>query len=496
MKHICIIVNSKALLLMNSLQLSAQTGDRQCSLSYTVDTLSFLSNAARTEKLRYANELLRYENYKKSFLPSFLLTLSPVSFNRSLRLLQQASDGNYSYVEDYANTGSVGMNIRQKIGIFGGELSIGSNLSYLHEYSQFRQSFSTSPYYISYSQQLWGGRKLHRLEKSIEETKNLVAVNEYCANIARIQQQVLGMYLEALSSKMNRDLSVQTRLNNDTLLHIAKVKLDNGHSTEYEYKQIEVQCLKSQLVAENATKSYEQSLRRLSTFLGRDRLIEVSVPDFDLPLTIDSVWVELHVRSNHPFYRQLDIQRLEAERELYSVRISNGFNVNISLGYGVNQYAENLSDAYRRLNARQSVGVMVQIPVFQWGIGKNKVRMAENTYHSLLLERESKRKEFENQLIEKIDSYHSSLKQWLMAKRTYQLSLEQYRMVIKLFSLGKTSGYELYAAQNNQFSALTQYYSAIRQAYTNYYAIRTLALYDFKVGKELIQQFINRQSNL
>ena len=222
----------------------------------------------------------------------------------------------------------------------------------------------------------------------------------------------------------------------------------------------------------------------------------MSVPDFDLPLTIDAVWVEHHVRSNHPFYRQLDIRRLEAERELYSVRISNGFNVNISLGYGVNQYAENLSDAYRRLNARQSVGVTVQIPVFQWGIGKNKVRMAENSYHSLLLERESKRKEFENQLIEKIDSYHSSLKQWLTAKRTYQLSLEQYRMAIKLFSLGKTSSYELYAAQNNQFTALTQYYSAIQQAYTNYYVIRTLALYDFKVGKELIQQFINRQSNL
>lgn len=491
-KRICMIGFLTALLLMSDLQMSAQAGNSRESLSYIVDTLSFLSNAARAEKLRYANELLRYENYKKSFLPSLGFTLSPISFNHSLRLLQQATDGKYSYIEDYSNTGSTGINIRQKIAVTGGELSVGSNLTYLHEYSRSKRSFSTSPYYISYSQQIWGGRKLHRLEKTIEETKNQIAVNEYCANITHIQQQVLEMCLEVLSGRMNCDLSIQTKLNNDTLLHIAKVKLDNGRITEYEYRQIDLQCLKSRLAAEDATKHYEQSLRKLSTYLGQSKVIEVSVPGFDLPLMTDSAWVKQRVRRNHPFYRQLDIQRMEAERERYSVKLSNGFNANISFGYGVNQYAESLSEAYHRLNARQSVGVTIQIPVFQWGIGKNKIRMAENAYRRVLLEAESKREAFENQLAEKIASYHSSMKQWLTAKRAYSLSKEQFRMAIQLFALGKTSVYELYAAQGNQFTALAQYYLAIRQAYTNYYALRALTLYDFKEQKELIQQLINQ----
>lgn len=277
-KHTCMVNNFTILLLMIALQTPAQTQHNQYTLSYVVDTLSLFSNAAKVERLRYVNELLRYKNYKKSFLPSFLFILSPISFNRSLRLLQKATDGNYSYIKDYSNNSSVGMSIRQKIGMLGGELSIGSNLNYLYEYTQSIQSFSTSPYYISYSQQLLGGRKLHLLEKSIEESKNRIAVNEYCANIAHMQQQVLEIYLEALSNRMNSELSIHTKLNNDTLLHISKVKLTNGYITEYEYKQIEVQSLKSRLVAEEAFKKYKYSLLRLSTFLGSDKIKEVSVP--------------------------------------------------------------------------------------------------------------------------------------------------------------------------------------------------------------------------
>ena len=61
---------------------------------------------------------------------------------------------------------------------------------------------------------------------------------------------------------------------------------------------------------------------------------------------------------------------------------------------------------------------------------------------------------------------------------------------LKKFSLGRISDYELYAAQNNQFTSLSQYASAIRQAYTNYYIIRGMTLYDFKKERDLIESLI------
>ena len=169
---------------------------RVCTFSYTseelitlgqvIDTLSLCSNAAKTEELKFRNELLEYENYRKGFFPTISLNVSPIDFNR---LLQQAADGSYSYVGDYSNSSGLGIIIRQKIGFTGGELNVGSNLNYLHEYSRHRKSFGTAPFTIGYSQQLWGGRRLNRLESRIVYEKRL----SYCTSVAGIQHVYGGV---------------------------------------------------------------------------------------------------------------------------------------------------------------------------------------------------------------------------------------------------------------------------------------------------------------
>ena len=145
----------------------SQTTFVKGTVSYVIDTLSLTSNNAQIEKLKYKNELLRYENYKKSYLPSISFALSPIGFNRSLRLMQDPTTGSYTYVKDYSNSSSVGLTIHQNVPFTGGQLQVGSSLSYLNEFSYHRKSYSTSPYYISYSQNLWGGRKRYLLEKKI-----------------------------------------------------------------------------------------------------------------------------------------------------------------------------------------------------------------------------------------------------------------------------------------------------------------------------------------
>ena len=57
---------------------------------------------------------------------------------------------------------------------------------------------------------------------------------------------------------MEQDLTLQTTLNNDTLLQLARIKLDNGHITEYDLKQIELQHLNAQYAYDNASKNYSK----------------------------------------------------------------------------------------------------------------------------------------------------------------------------------------------------------------------------------------------
>ena len=63
------------------------------SIERVVKELSLNATTAHTERLKMANSLMEYDNYAKSFLPSVSFSFLPVQFNRSLRLLQNSSDG-------------------------------------------------------------------------------------------------------------------------------------------------------------------------------------------------------------------------------------------------------------------------------------------------------------------------------------------------------------------------------------------------------------------
>lgn len=190
---ICLVVSNS---------IYSQESNILLSLSDIIDNYSLQSPAVRMELLNYENDILEFTNYQKSLLPSIAFTFNPVGLNRSLRLLQSPEDGGYSYVEDYSNTSSLGVSISQKVGFTGGNVNIGTNISYLNEFSRERSSFSTAPFYVSYSQTLWGGRKLFRMENKIRKTKNRAAAKKCCYQIAEIQLQAANLYLEALSNKL------------------------------------------------------------------------------------------------------------------------------------------------------------------------------------------------------------------------------------------------------------------------------------------------------
>ena len=57
----------------------SQVSQRSITLDEVVGTLSLESTSAKIERLNFQNDLLQFENYKKSFLPSFSFSANPVN---------------------------------------------------------------------------------------------------------------------------------------------------------------------------------------------------------------------------------------------------------------------------------------------------------------------------------------------------------------------------------------------------------------------------------
>lgn len=239
-------------------------------LTQAVDSLSLYSPAAQLKHLDYTTRLLQSQNYRLSFLPALSLSLSPINFNRSLRLLQRPEDGSYRYIEDYSNNTSIGLSIRQKIRLTGGEINISSNLGILSEISLKRTSFSSTPFSIGYSQQLWGARHLAQLEDKIEHLRLKIVKKQHLMDLAKIQQEVVRIYMDAVGNYLEFRQSKDLCSRNDSLKSIASLRMKHGQITEYDYNQIQLQTLNQEQNLEATQHAYEQSLSHLASYLGID----------------------------------------------------------------------------------------------------------------------------------------------------------------------------------------------------------------------------------
>jgi len=476
-----------------SLHVNAQS-NISLSLSMVVDTLSLAGPAAQIQRLNFENDLLQFENYKKGFLPAVSISMSPISFNRSIVMLQQATDGQYHYVEDYSNSSNASISISQKVLFTGGTLSANSSLNYMNEFSQSRNSFSASPFSFNYSQQLFGSAKTMRMEKTIEYKKNEENIKEFCKGLSDIQQKAISLFMDTFLASLAKTQSSSNRLATDSLFRMAKVRYENKRITESDYKQMELQTVNNEYLEENAAKKFEDALRILRTFLNLskdDANIEIEKPTFTLPLHINPDIVRFYIRKNNPAMLNREIRRLEAERQLYSSELQNKFNANINLSYGMNQYAQNLVEAYTNPSRRQGVSISFSIPFSMWGINRNHARMAQNNYRATIISLENEIDEFEDEIDRTVNNYNHSVNLWHIAERSFKLAQEQFELTVQEFAMGRSSTYELITSQLEQASAMQKYYTAVRDVYEIYYRLRDLTLYDFENEVELTKLFLN-----
>ena len=299
--------------------------------------------------------------------------------------------------------------------------------------------------------------------------------------------------MNLFSSKLATDLSHKNLLISDSLLIISKALLDNGHFTEYEYHQMELQQLNNKYTFENSSKNFQKALRKLTAFLGKpewvNQNIEVLTPLFNLPIKIDERLASLYAHRNSPFALAQEQKRLKAEQTLFTAKLDNRFNGNINISYGLNQHADHFIDAYRKADHTQNIMIGVQIPIFQWGINRNKIQLAKNNYQNSIIEIEQAEVEFDNNIKDMVESYNYNINLWFVATKSYQLSQEQFILLSHKFNSGKVSAYELASAQQEQYNAMQKYYNSIQNVWNTFCILRKTTLYDFIKQIELKELF-------
>ena len=442
--------------------------------------------------LQYKNSVLSYGVYRRSFFPIIQMNVSPLGFNRSLRLLQDPYTGAYHSVENNANTSDATLNIIQKVGPLGGSLTVGMGLSVLYEFSNKRASYSSIPFFVSYNQPLRGGFRSYRYEQTIAHLKRDMAISELCTSLATEQAEVADLYMLACIEMIKMEIAEENIEKGDTLLKYASLKREHGDITNYDYDKIYLEQLEKKQEFLQAKTAFEEKRHRLFMRLKmNDEGDALTIPDLSLvPKWLDEDEVRREVYENNPKEREIELKKQQALLDLHTKRLSTQFNGQISIDYGLNQYATSLHEAYKKPNQRQAVSMTMEIPVFDWGVRRKKRHIAENEYRQTELILDEVQREADSDIHVYTVNYNNARNKFEIYRDFFDLSREQYREAILRFEQGYISVYELIASSHNLQQALIQHLSSLQMLFKTYFQIRLLALYDFISKQKLEHIFL------
>lgn len=420
---------------------------------------------------------IEWKNFSLSKLPTIAFNINPINFTQSIVPLQDPNTGNYNFIQNYVNNSNIGMNIAIPINFTGGSIYLSSNLNYMREFSLNKNSFNAGIFNIGYSQPLLGGRRNYILEKNINILKKSNIDNENKLKHYQIQKQCVSLYLQLLVSDIKLSNLKQNIKYTDKIFLISKDRFRSGEITELDVIQAEIQFNEQKLLFKDAENNRDQALRALLTFLNIEyNYYEVKIPEFKEERYIDTDIALSKFKSNNPFFYNKKIRLAELEKNLYAVKLKNGFNSSLNMSYGLNQYGTMLYQAYSNPSSNRGISIGVTIPVINWGRSKNNIKISSLQKEAIEIDINNEEIKMIENLRSSIQDYNYSINLLDIAEKQYILSERQCNLMMQNFKLGQNNYFELKTAIDQMQQSQTRYLNKLSEVWNRYYDIRTLTL--------------------
>ena len=105
---------------------------------------------------------------------------------------------------------------------------------------------------------------------------------------------------------------------------------------------------------------------------------------------------------------------------------------------------------------------------------------------------EKEEKEFNENLRKQVDDYNANIRLMIMSEKSYALTQSRYELQSISYCMGEISLFEFTTTQKEMMEALYVYHEKIREVWTAYYSLCSIALYDFISQRNLEEIITSR----
>ena len=440
---------------------------QQIQLRLTLDKAIYSAQnhsiAAMVAKYTFLSSYWSFRSYQASRLPSLNLSGEVLSFDRSLRLLQDYDTGEMRYLENYNLQNTLGLAIQQNITLTGGTLRLYSSLNRLDQFApKESKSYYSQPITLSYTQPLFAYNSF-KWNKKIAPKEYELAKRTYIEAMEDITVQAVSYYFSLLLSKTRHTIAVKNYGNTKSLYSIAEERLKLGSITNDELLQLQLRMLNDSLAINDTALAVREQRMRFNSYLRYSENVDIDpVLDEQIPaIEIDYVTVLDKALENSSFNAGNQLRALNAEAGI----------------------------AHSNLLDQEVIGLQFSIPLFDWGMGKGRVRMAKARADMVRNQIEQDETDYRHTIYTLIEQFHNQRNQCVVAARAREVAESRYAMAMENFRRGTVSVTDMNTAQTEKDQASQTYVSALADFWSYYYSLRRKTLYDFISHTDISVEF-------
>ncbi len=432
------------------------------------------------------NKYWQWREFKAEYKPQLVFSGKlPYYQNENIPIIQD--DGSIVFRNINQNQLTANLSLEQNISLTGGTVFFSSDLARLDDFSQDQVSYNGSPFFIGYSQSIFGFNKLKWM-KHIEPVKYEESFKEHAEGVEKIAYTTTLYYFNLLIAQADYLSAVKNKENADTNYRIGQEKHALGRISKDELLQLKYGVISASKDIARARLEMKSASLALTSFTGlnaNDSLI-LHIPDEIKAFAInDSMAVEKAFENSR---QSLEFKRkiLEARRDSEKARRESGFMANISMSYGRNAIGTDLSNVYDNQSDMKTLELGVSIPIMDWGRTKARRKTAEANLRLTEYTVEQEKINFRQEVIMETENFRMLLDFIVYTSEADQAAAERFEIARLRYLAGDIRLIDYNIAQDDKDQARQDYIKALRDYWLTYYFIRILTLYDFQQNVSLI----------
>ncbi len=444
------------------------------------------SPALIQSKMSLEQQQLNLKAQNASLKSQFSLDVNPFNYTRN----NQYDNYNSRWYANESMSSSASLGIVQPIKWTDGTISLINDLSWQDASNKTDNRKSTSFNHnlsLRLEQPLFTYNRtkmqLKELEYALENAKISYAMQEL-----NIEKQVTTQFYEVYQKQKDLNTAKDEYNNQKQNYEIIKNKVEAGLVAKEEQFQAEVNLATSESAVYNAEISYENTKDNFKLLLGVSLDEDIMV----LPNTaINTINVNSMDAVKYALDQRMELRQKEItlEEDLFSIiraKSENEFKGSISARIGLDALAGKVKDMYSNPTDNEQIGVSLNIPIFDWGAKKARVKSSELAMESNKVDFEEEKKNIILEvrqicrnlptLIRQIEIKKKSIEN---AEHTYEINLEKYRN-------GNLTGMDLQQYQTQLTNAKQEYTNAIISYKLELLNLKIQTLWDFENNKSYL----------